>query len=296
MLDKITVRRICMEEKQMHKDSKWAKQIIALQEDDGKWGCFHTLYKYYGTPLTTEQALRRLERLGYSIEDECINKAVAYMSDCLNGKKAIPDRREKGCDWDIFSALMLAAWIRRFTHDDLTANEVAGQWGTILTSAFATGEYSREGYITAYRAMFGKRPCGGRLIDFVQFYTISLLHDCLDQKTENALLDYTIHHESGIYYIYDSRLDVPPPVFESKRASHYLAAIELLSKFPQAKYKLLFVLDWLNKNKTANGGWDMGRSAADKVYFPLSNDWRKRETREADCTERISNLITAMAI
>ena len=22
----------------MHKDGKWAKRIIALQEDDGKWG------------------------------------------------------------------------------------------------------------------------------------------------------------------------------------------------------------------------------------------------------------------
>ena len=70
----------------MHKDTKWAKQIIALQEDDGKWGCFHSLSKFYGAPLTTEQALRRLERLGYSIEDECISRAVAYMDDCLTGR------------------------------------------------------------------------------------------------------------------------------------------------------------------------------------------------------------------
>lgn len=87
----------------MHKDTKWAKQIIALQEDDGKWGCFHSLSKFYGAPLTTEQALRRLERLGYSIEDECISRAVAYMDDCLTGHKAIPDRTEKGNDWDVFT-------------------------------------------------------------------------------------------------------------------------------------------------------------------------------------------------
>ena len=31
----------------MHKDGKWAKSIIALQEDDGKWGCFHSLSKFY---------------------------------------------------------------------------------------------------------------------------------------------------------------------------------------------------------------------------------------------------------
>ena len=48
----------------MHKDTKWAKQIIAMQEEDGKWGSFHTLSVSSGRPITTEQALRRLERLG----------------------------------------------------------------------------------------------------------------------------------------------------------------------------------------------------------------------------------------
>lgn len=79
----------------MHKDGKWAKSIIALQEDDGKWGCFHSLSKFYNAPLTTEQALRRLERLGYTIEDECIQKAVAYMDDCLTGKTQYPTDKKK---------------------------------------------------------------------------------------------------------------------------------------------------------------------------------------------------------
>ena len=78
----------------MHKDGKWAKSIIALQEDDGKWGQFHSLSKFCNSPITTEQALRRLERLGYTMEDACIQKAVSYMDDCLTGKKTIPDPRE----------------------------------------------------------------------------------------------------------------------------------------------------------------------------------------------------------
>ena len=51
-----------------YKESKWAKNIIAMQESDGKWGCFHSLSQFYHSPITTEQALRRLERLGYTIE------------------------------------------------------------------------------------------------------------------------------------------------------------------------------------------------------------------------------------
>ena len=86
----------------MHKEGKWAKKIISLQESDGKWGCFHSLSQFYNSPITTEQALRRLELLGYTIEDECIQKSVEYMNDCLTGKKTIPDRQEKIHDWNIF--------------------------------------------------------------------------------------------------------------------------------------------------------------------------------------------------
>ena len=39
------------------------------------------------------------------------------MSDCLSGKREIPDQREKLADWDVFTSLMLSTWIRRFTKD-----------------------------------------------------------------------------------------------------------------------------------------------------------------------------------
>ena len=77
----------------MHKNGKWAKQIISLQDEEGKWGDFHSLSQFSDSVITTEQALRRLERLGYTIEDECIQKAVRYMNDCLTGKNNIPDGR-----------------------------------------------------------------------------------------------------------------------------------------------------------------------------------------------------------
>lgn len=139
----------------MHKDGKWARAIIALQEDDGKWGCFHSLSQFYNSPVTTEQALCRLERLGYF-----------YFADAV-------------------------------------------------------------------------------------------LPDC----------------------------------FESREASRYLGAIELLSKYKSAKDELKFVADWLIGKRNLNGKWDLGKTVNDKVYFPLSNDWRKKEMREADCTERIEALL-----
>ena len=277
----------------MHKDGKWAKQIISLQEDDGKWGCFHSLSQFYNSPITTEQALRRLERLGYTIEDACIQKAVCYMDDCLRGRNSVPDRREKVHDWDIFTSLILATWIKRFTNDNPCANQIAGQWADIISAAFSNGTYDHERYVSAYKTVL--KPNGGRIINFLNFYPVSLLSDCLDKKTEEVFIDYVINSSDGIYYIYESKVADLPQVFESRKASRYLAAIELLAKYKHTKHKLKFVMDWLYHNKKENDRWDMGRTVNDKVYFPLSDDWRKSETREADCTERITCLISKLS-
>lgn len=270
----------------MHKNGKWANQIISLQDEEGKWGYFHSLSQFYDSPITTEQALRRLERLGYTIEDECIQKAISYMNDCLTGEKAIPDRREKIHDWDVFTALILSTWIRRFTVDNPNANRVAKQWADVVSAAFESGIYDHEKYVSAYNDII--KPNGGRLVSLLNFYPVSLVSDCLDERTEKAFLDYVINSDSGIYYIYDRKISVLPQIFESREASRYLAAIELLSKYKHAKHKLGFVIDWLNDNRNENGKWDMGKSVNDKIYFPLSDDWRKKEIREADCTERVT--------
>ena len=276
----------------MHKDGKWAKQIIELQDDEGKWGIFHSMSQPTSlNNISTEYALRRLERLGFTMEDECIQKAVSYMNDCLTGKKSTPDYREQKHDWNNFMGLLLATWIRRFTPDNPSANKVAEQWADVITSAFQSGSYNYDDYVTAYDKNFGiqKDKC---IIGMETFYPISIVRECLDEKTEQALVDHIL--DCGIYYIYDKKLSVLPECFESKEASRYLAAIEMLAQYKHARYKLDFVVNWLDENTNENGNWDMGKIVNDKLYFPLSDDWRKKETREADCTERIEKLMTQL--
>ncbi|MCI8339408.1 MAG: hypothetical protein HFH62_12160 [Lachnospiraceae bacterium] len=275
----------------MHKDTMWAEKLISMQEEDGKWGCFHSLSASYGSPVTTERALRRLERLGFTIEDACIQKAVGYMADCLAGKKEIPDRREKLLDWDVFTSLILAAWIRRYASDIPEANQIAKQWSQMISAAFEGGRYSHKGYISAYYDIFGVPPKGKRLVDFVNFYTVSLLREGLEKPIESALVDYILEKEDGIYYVYSQKISSLPKVFESKQASQYLSAMELLADYRFARGKLQFVTEWLKRNQNQHGTWDMGKSVKDNVYFPLSDHWRRKGAREADCTERISNLL-----
>lgn len=281
----------------MYRDSKWAKEIISQQDSNGLWGYFHTLSepsKKY--PLSTELALRRLHILGYTIEDEPIQKTVSYMSMCLSGDKQMPDRRDKIHDWGIFTDLMLSTWIRKFTKNNTYANAIADKWANVISSAFSEGEYNHSKYVNEYKNTFEIKPKGDRFIDFVSFYQVSLVADKFTEKTESMVFDYILSHENGIYYVYDrpirnAILSVLPECFTSKKASRYLAAIEILSAYRRNKSKLNFVIDWIENNRNENGIWDMGSKVNDKVYFPLSDDWKIISNREADCTYRIQNLL-----
>ncbi len=276
-----------------HKEGKLAQKIIELQNDDGTWGqAFHSLSqpnKRY--PLTTEQALRRLKVLGFTINDIPIRKAVDCMTLCLRGERKIDNYWEKTHNWELFTKLMLSTWVKIFEPENELALKFSKRWSNIIDKAFESGSYNDDAYLSAYTCEFSSKPRGARELDFSDFYHIHLLQDVLSEKTENQLLDYIITKPNGIYYVYNKPLDKLPNVLESKEASWYLSAIEILSGYKLAKEKLSFVVDWLENNIDENGQWDLGTKANDNVNFPLSDSWKKAEYRKADCTERITTIL-----
>lgn len=273
-----------------------ANQIIALQNEDGTWGNeFHSMAVPTGChPLTTEQALRRLKILGYTIEDAPIHKAVDCMCACLRKERKIDDYWEKIIDWDLYTQLMLSTWVKIYDPENELALEFAGKWANVIESTFESGEADSEAYREAYIREFDSKAKAPREVDFATFYVISLLQGMLTEKTERRMLDYVIANPKGIYYIYEKPLNQLPDNFSSRQASCYLAAIELLADYKTAKEKLRFVVDWLEQNKDENGQWDMGTKVKDNVYFPLSDSWRKAEDRKADCTQRIAELLNKL--
>ena len=285
-----------------YKDGKWAKKILELQLDDGSWGYFHSLSTL--TPrqfpsMTTEQALRRLKVLGYTIDDKPVKKAVRYMNDCLTGKIKIPDREEKLHNWNVYTKLMLSTWIRIFTDENKAANKTAAKWRDIISAAFKNSLYDHSEYAVAYERIFGIKLNlkAGRLVDFVHFYPISLLTNFLDKAIEGKYFKYILEHDSGMYYVYNNKLrDIPP--FQSRNASFYLGAIELLSKYdnPECKRQLQFVVKWLRENILTNNEWDMGKEAKDGVNFPLSDSWKTDRLRIEDCTYRINGIVKSLEI
>ena len=265
-----------------YKNGKIAQQIVVMQNGDGTWGTeFHSLsIPNNKKPLTTEQALRRLKLLGFTILDEPINRAVDCMVACLNGERKIDNYREKSRDWDQFTKLMLSTWVRIFQPQNETALECAKYWVTMIENDFAQGKYNED---------TGE-------VDFVTFYEMNLLQGLLSEDTESRMLDYVINHKKGIYYIYDKQIRELPKNFQTIETSRYLEAIDILSGYKLAKEKLGFVVKWLDDNKDENGQWDLGAKVKDNLYFPLSDAWRSAECRKADCTAKINSILNKLRI
>ncbi|MCE5235753.1 MAG: hypothetical protein ABFC62_01525 [Clostridiaceae bacterium] len=276
-----------------HKNGIHAQRLLSLQRDNGAWGHFHSLSQNSGAALTTEQALRRLERLGFTQDDPAIQAALSYMHACLAGETELPDRREKTHDWDRFTRTMLAAWICRFTEGDALANEIAAQWGKTVSAAYESGRYDHGAYLAAYAETFRAKPYGGRLSDFTAFYELSLLSSTLDRRVEQAFFEDVLNRPTGIYYLYGGALTRPPADFCTKEASRYLAAVELMLEYesPVCRALLSPAAAWLKMHRGADGLWDMGAKARDSIYFPLSDSWRSAADRKRDCTERLARAL-----
>ena len=281
-----------------YKNGKWAIKIIELQHDNGSWGKnFHTLSNPTSKqPLTTEQALRRLDILGFTIDDRPIKKAVKYMNNCLNGNDNIPDREEKTHKpLKKYIELMLSTWIKIFTNDNEIANSVAIKWCEVINDTFTNGYYDHSLFINKFEDFLGLKinPKAPRWNDFVSFYTVSLLTNGLNKKIESCFFKYILEHDCGIYYIHNKKLMDVPKTFQSKFTSSYLRAIELLIKYdnPECKKQLKFVKKWLKENMTKNNECDMGKLSKDGISFPLLDSWKTDENRIKDCTYRINKLL-----
>lgn len=68
-----------------------------------------------------------------------------------------------------------------------------------------------------------------------------------DGKNRTSFIDYYLSRPEGIYYIYyNNPRNILPGIFVSKKTSYYLAVIELVSGYQQAREKLNFIAEWLN--------------------------------------------------
>lgn len=279
--------------KNMVLQSKWVNDIIQLQWEDGSWGQFHSMSQFSQSPITTEQALRRLLILGLDKHDEVIRKALIYMEKYLVGESELRDRKEKKHDWDMLTRLFVATWILKIDPSNYLAKGIAKDWAKIITHAFSGDEYNHNAYKEAYYEVH-KSPKEKYMWGFENFYLVSILIGMLSSDIESKFLDYVINSKNGIYYIHNRCPKELPSSFCLKIASSYINTHELLSSYTCAKLKLQYFTDWVTNNISEDGFWDMGQLVRDKIQFPLSNSWREPINRKIDCTVRIQRILSKL--
>jgi hypothetical protein len=280
-----------------YKNGKWANKIIDLQQKNGSWGYFHSLSKpTKQQPMTTEQALRRLEILGYDLNDKPIQNALKYLNNCLKDHNNIPDHYEVGSDWRSYLDLMISTWIKRFDPDNNISNKIASKWVEIVNNSFIGNIFDQEKYNSMYNKIM-KPEKGKRLWGVLNFYGVSILANSLDKNIEPIFFNHVLNFPTGIYYFgYHKPIVILPEVFQSKRTSDYLRMLELLTKYKNKKCReqLHFLKKWLKDNQINVNEWDLGKNAKDNILFPLSDSWRKVEDRIKDCTYFIKKIYGIM--
>ena len=279
-----------------YKDGKWAREILNRQLQNGSWGYFHTLTKVPSKgPITTEQALRRLEILGFTIKDKPIQRTVKYLQNVLSGKDYIPDIPEKQLDWLKFRDLMISTWIKKFDPDNKIAYNVSKKWAEIVNNSFINGKFDTSIFEKLFYKILNydntKKP-----IRFMTLYPISLVSNILSKDIEPLFFNYILNYGHITYFSYPKPLTILPELFESKGTKDYIMEIELLTEYKniECKKQLQFVKKWIEKNKINNNEWDIGKNANDGLNFPLSDSWRLKENRIIDCTYRINKILNCL--
>lgn len=281
-----------------HRQGRWARELLAQQQPDGTWPawCFHSMAQPGKGPVATEQALRRLHALGFTIADEPVQRIVATMAACLRGERKIDTYWERGIDWAMFEPTMLAAWIRRFDPKQPDALRFARRWARVMEAAFSGGDLDEAAYRATYEAEFHRRDRHPVPLGFMPFYHALLLPGLLTPGAERAMVRHILNRPDGMYYVYPRPLVHPPAAFASKETSQWLSALEVLAAYPSAREEMRFAVAWLCMSAAPDGTWDMGAKAADRVHFPLSDSWRSPSVRRADCTQRILSFLYNMEV
>lgn len=273
--------------------NKHVTKITNVQWDDGSWGRFHSMSTTTSDMATTEKAIRRLQNLGLDLNDEPIKKVINYMESYMRKEIELIDYNEKKHDWSLLTRLFVSTWLLRLDKDNIIATEEAKKWVNVIKKAFSEGLYNDSLYNKAYNQFLQPEP-GKHIWQIENFYIVSIMRGLLDDVSEQRFINHLLNSDKGIYYIYSNNLMNPPKEFQSREASRYLMAWELLLNFKHGRKKSSILRDWIYNSLDEDGLWDNGSIVRDNMVFPLSDSWRKKINRKIDCSIRIKKMLLKM--
>lgn len=277
------------------KKSRWVRSLENEQWNDGSWGRLHSKdTKSKQVIPTTEYAVQRAICIGLNHEHHVLQKASQYLIKILEKKIRCRDPEEQNDRWDTGVQLFAASTLSRIKFDPHILGGIWQLWFEIARCTFADGTYNSQAEIQAHRDLTGASVKNSYL-RLNNKYTLVLLSSQPNQipvELEKQLLKWLWYKGDGIGYLGEPLFN-PPTVNKAGQLERWFTSLELLSRFPSWVAYSRDVIDWLWRMQNHNGLWDFGPKSVSSVMFPLSEDWRRKNSRQIDWTTRVLLLLVA---
>jgi hypothetical protein len=277
------------------KGSKWSIELENDQRSDGTWGRFHTQGSQVKSPFpTTEFAIRRALALGLDRRSPILQKTVSFIEAHIQGKTTWSDPPEKHDDPQVFPyniRSISAAMLAFIEPDHPLLDPFWEKWADLVSAAFASGVYDAQAELARHQQLSGIPS--KRLMPFHLYYPLIILsatRNRLPHQLEEKLLAFLLQKPDGMYYVCNQRLDELPHL-EEKKFTSWLHGQEILARFGGWKAFASQILNWLWHQRNEAGLWDVGSNVAHTYSFPLSESWRRAESRVIDGSVKILCLM-----
>lgn len=273
-------------------NSRWVQELEVEQWSDGSWGRLHTMDTRAKQSIpTTEVGVGRAIALGLDAGHPVLRRASRYLTGVLETGEC-RDGAEKNDRWATGVRLFAAATLAQIEPDLPALDEAWHLWVSIAERTFESGEYDPEAEIHVHRELTGASVKSSYLV-LTNRYAVCLLGSRTAQlpvETERALVTWVWHKEEGIGYLDATPSRVPPPLARGP-LDRWFASHELLSAFPSWRKLAGDVIDWLWAQRNEWGFWDFGPRSDWSASLPLSENWRRKQSRQHDWSARVLALL-----
>jgi len=279
-----------------------SQQVLELageQRDDGSWGPFHSRNSRSKQKIvTTEVGVERAKALGLDAAHPTLDKAASYILNVMEGRLPFPDRHEKNDRWATGMRMFLASTLSLIHPDHEALEQDRRLWLEIAQRTFQTGKYNANDEIKAHAELTGASVKDSYL-ELGNRYALNILGSVtgwLPADLEQALLHWLWNRPQGIMYLGVSLSD-EPPANQPGQFDRWLNSLEMLARlYPQWAHYAGDALTWIWAQRRENDLWDFGPRPSHLTYLPLSDHWRKPDSRIFDWTTRILVLLRQYCI
>jgi hypothetical protein len=278
-----------------------SRQVHLLEDEqrpDGSWGAFHSRSTASKQKIpSTEVAVERAICLGLHREHPVLARAKEYILSIMRGEIRFPDYHEKNDRWPTGMRLFLASTISQIDPSHEILDWDRSLWREIAIRTFQSGNYCVEDEIQAHKSLTGATVKDSYL-RINNRHTLNILgsrRELLPPAVEGGLLDWLWNHDQGIGYLGVPLAEEPPRPRSGPLDRWFTSQEMIIRLFHRAASNVSLWIDWIWNQKDSEALWDFGSRSASSAFFPLAEDWKKKNNRKIDWSTRVLLLAASCA-